>query len=81
MPGHLEDLYGTEVSPTLISTIGAKFWLSVCTAWKNRGVTDGFLACVDGLKGLPEALEAVVPQTQGQLCIVHKARNSLQYVP
>ena len=145
--GHLEDLYGTEVSPALISTItdavldevrtwqsrplasvypilyfdalfvksrqegpvqtkavylalgvtmegekellglwlseseGAKFWLSVFTDLKNRGVQDCFIACVDGLKGLPEAIEAVFPTTQVQLCIVHKVRNSLKYVP
>jgi putative transposase len=145
--GHLEDLYGTEVSPALISTItdavldevrtwqsrplasvypilyfdalfvksrqegpvqtkavylalgvtmegekellglwlseseGAKFWLAVFTDRKNRGVQDCFIACVDGLKGLPEAIEAVFPTTQVQLCIVHKVRNSLKYVP
>jgi len=145
--GHLEELYGTEVSPTLISSItdavleevrpwqarplasvspilycdalfvqsrqegpvqtqavylalgitmdgekellglwrseseGAKFWLSVFTELHNRGVEDGFIACVDGLKGLPEAIEAVFPKTQVQLCIVHKVRNSLKYVP
>jgi putative transposase len=144
--GHLEELYGTEVSPTLISTItdavldevrtwqarplaavypilyfdalfvksrqegpvqtkavylalgitmdgekellglwlseseGAKFWLSVFTDLQNRGVQDCFIACVDGLKGLPEAIEAVFPKTQVQLCIVHKVRNSLRYV-
>jgi transposase-like protein len=60
---------------------GAKFWLSVFTELKNRGVEDCFIACVDGLKGLPEAIEAVFPQTQVQLCIVHKVRNSLKYVP
>ena len=59
---------------------GAKFWLSVFTELKNRGVTDCFIACVDGLKGLPEAVEAVFPKTQVQLCIVHKVRNSLKYV-
>jgi transposase-like protein len=144
--GHLEELYGVEVSPTLISNVteavweevqawqsrplesvypilyfdalfvksresgpvknravylalavnlqgekellglwlaeseGSKFWLSVFTELKNRGVQDCFIACVDGLKGLPEAVEAVFPQTQVQLCIVHKVRNSLQYV-
>ena len=147
MQAHLEDLYGVEVSPTLISNItdavldevrtwqarplasvypilyfdalfvksrqegpvqtkavyvalgitlegekellglwlseseGAKFWLSVFTDLKNRGVEGCFIACVDGLKGLPEAIEAVFPQTQVQLCIVHKVRNSLKYVP
>jgi putative transposase len=60
---------------------GAKFWLSVFTELKTRGVEDCFIACVDGLKGLPEAIEAVFPQTQVQLCIVHKVRNSLKYVP
>jgi putative transposase len=145
--GHLEELYGTEVSPTLISTItdavledvrtwqarplasvypilyfdalfvksrqegpvqtkavylalgvtmdgekellglwlseseGAKFWLMVFTELKNRGVQDCFIACVDGLQGLPEAIETVFPKTQVQLCIVHKVRNSLKYVP
>ena len=145
--GHLEELYGTEVSPTLISSLtdavldevrtwqarplasvypilyfdalfvksrqegpvqtkavslalgitmdgekerlglwlseseGAKFWLSVFTELQNRGVEDCFIACVDGLKGLPEAIEAVFPKTQVQLCIVHKVRNSLKYVP
>ena len=60
---------------------GAKFWLSVFTELKTRGVEDCFIACVDGLKGLPEAMEAVFPQTQVQLCIVHKVRTSLKYVP
>src|SRR5262249_57449563 len=60
---------------------GAKFWLSVFTELHNRGVTDCFIACVDGLKGLPEAIEAVFPKTQVQLCMVHKVRNSLKYVP
>ena len=147
MQGPLEDLSGTEVSPTLISTItdagldevrpwqsrplasvypildfdalfvqsrqegpvqtkavslalgvilegekellglwlseseGAKFWLSVFTARKNRGVQDCFIACVDGRKGLPEAIEAVFPKPQVQLCIVPKVRHSLRYVP
>ena len=60
---------------------GAQFWLSVFTERKNRGVTDGFIACVDGLKGLPEAIEAVLPKTQVPLCIVPKVRTSLRYVP
>jgi transposase-like protein len=143
---HLEELYGVDVSPTLISTItdavledvrawqsrpldpvypilyfdclfvksrqegvvknkavyvalgvnlqgekellglwvsepeGAKFWLSVFTELQNRGVEDCFVACVDGLAGLPEALETVFHQTQVQLCIVHKVRQSLKYV-
>ena len=144
--GHLQELYGTEVSPTLISSVtdaviedakawqsrplealypivyldcihvkvrdtgavrvkavylalginragekellglwiaqteGAKFWLQVMTELKNRGVQDIFIACVDGLKGFPEAIETVYPQTTIQLCLVHLVRNSLNFV-
>lgn len=144
--GHLEEMYGTEVSPTLISSVtdavidevkawqsrpldalypivyldcihvkvrdagavrakavylalginmagekellgiwiaqteGAKFWLQVVTELKNRGVQDIFIACVDGLKGFPEAIETVYPKTAVQLCIVHMVRYSLNYV-
>lgn len=144
--GHLMDIYGTEVSPDLISTVtdevldevrawqnrpldsiypivfldairikarhngqivnkavylaigvnldghkevlgiwlaeqeGAKFWLMVITELKNRGLEDILIACVDGLKGFPEAIESVFPQTEVQLCIVHMIRNSLKYV-
>jgi putative transposase len=59
---------------------GAKFWLNVFTELKNRGVNDILIACVDGLKGLPEAIEAVFPETEVQLCIVHMVRNSLKFV-
>jgi putative transposase len=144
--GHLEEMYGTEVSPTLISSVtdavieevkawqtrpldalypivyldcihvkvrdagsvrakavylalginmagekellgiwiaqteGAKFWLQVVTELKNRGVQDIFIACVDGLKGFPEAIETIYPKTAVQLCIVHMVRYSLNYV-
>lgn len=144
--GHLEEMYGTEVSPTLISSVtdavaeevktwqsrpldalypivyldcihvkvrdagtvrakaaylalginmagekellgiwiaqteGAKFWLQVITELKNRGVADIFIACVDGLKGFPEAIETLYPKTAVQLCIVHMVRYSLNYV-
>jgi len=144
--GHLEEIYGVEVSPTLISLVtdavteeviawqnrpldalypivymdairvkcrdsghvlnkavhlaiginveggkevlgmwvseneGAKFWLQVVTELKNRGVQDIFIACVDGLKGFPAAIETVFPKTQVQICIVHMVRNSLTYV-
>lgn len=61
-------------------TEGAKFWLQVVTELKNRGVKDIFIACVDGLKGFPEAIETVFPETQIQLCVVHLVRNSLNYV-
>jgi putative transposase len=144
--GHLEEIYGVEISPGLISTVtdavldevrawqarpldavypilyldalqvkvksqgrvvnkaiylafgvnlhglkevlgmwaaeaeGAKFWMQVVTELKNRGVSDIFIACVDGLKGFPEAIEAVFPATQVQLCMVHLVRHSLRYV-
>jgi putative transposase len=144
--GHLEEIYGVEVSPTLISNVtdavkeevtawqnrpidavypilyldalyvkirdtghiqnraiyvaigvnmqgrkevlglwmgqaeGAKFWLQVLTELNNRGLQDIFIACVDGLKGFPEAIETVFPKTQVQLCIVHLLRASLNYV-
>lgn len=61
-------------------TEGAKFWLGVVTELKNRGVQDIFIACMDGLKGLPEAVNAVYPKTLTQLCIVHLVRASLRYV-
>lgn len=143
---HLEDIYGVEVSPSLISTVtnavmdevkewqsrpleplypivyfdaivvktredgrtvnksvylalavnmegqkellglwislneGAKFWLNVMTELQNRGLKDIFIACVDGLKGFPEAIETVFPNTKVQLCIVHMIRNSVKYV-
>ena len=146
MQGHWEEMYGVEVSPTLISNVteavmdevrawqsrpldplypivyldalmvkmrdngvvqnravyvalgvtregrkevlglwssaneGAKFWLQGLTELKNRGLQDIFLACVDGLKGFPQAIETVYPQTTVQLCIVHLVRGSLQYV-
>lgn len=59
---------------------GANFWLQVLTDLSNRGVKDILIACVDGLKGFPEAIEAIFPNTEVQLCIVHQIRNSLKYV-
>ena len=145
--GHLEEIYGVEVSPTLISNVteavveevkawqsrpldelvpilyldalfvkvrdnghvqnqaiyvaigvnlegnkevlglwagqteGAKFWLQVLTELQSRGVKDILIACVDGLKGFPDAIEAVFPRAEVQLCIVHLIRASLNYVP
>lgn len=61
-------------------TEGAKCWLAVFTELRQRGVQDCFVACVDGLAGLPDALETIFPQTQVQLCIVHKVRQSLRDV-
>lgn len=62
------------------NTEGAKFWLMVLTELRNRGLLDVFIACVDGLKGFPEAIESVYPKALVQLCIVHLVRNSLKYV-
>jgi len=64
----------------IAKTEGAKFWLIVLTELKNRGMQDMFIASVDGLKGFPDAIETVYPDTQVQLCIVHMVRHSLKYV-
>jgi len=76
MEGHKEVL-GLWIE----QTEGAKFWLRVMNEIKNRGVNDVFIAVVDGLKGFPEAINAVFPQTSVQTCIVHMIRHSLNYVP
>jgi putative transposase len=75
MEGHKEVL-GLWIA----QTEGAKFWLQVVTELKTRGVQDIFIACVDGLKGFPEAIEVVYPKAAVQLCIVHMVRNSLNFV-
>jgi putative transposase len=75
MDGHKEVL-GLWIE----QTEGAKFWLRVMTEIKNRGVNDVFIAVVDGLKGFPEAINAVFPETDVQTCIVHMIRHSLAYV-
>lgn len=72
----IKEVLGMWVS----QTEGAKFWLGVVTELKNRGVDDIFIACVDGLKGLPEAIETVYPRAEVQQCIVHLVRQSLNYV-
>ena len=64
----------------IAQTEGAKFWLQVVTELKNRGLEDILIACVDGLKGFPEAIETVYPKTEVQLCIVHMVRHSLNFV-
>ena len=76
LQGH-KDLLGIWVS----ENEGAKFWLSVLTDLRSRGVNDILIACVDGLKGFPEAINSEYPETQVQLCIVHMVRNSLRFVP
>jgi transposase-like protein len=74
-----KDLLGIWIGE--VEAEGAKFWLKVLTDLKHRGLKDILIACCDGLKGFPQAIEAVYPQTQVQLCIVHLMRNSLRYVP
>lgn len=75
MDGHKE-LLGLWIA----ENEGAKFWLRVLTELKNRGVQDILIACIDGLKGFPDAINTVFPETKIQLCIVHMVRNSLKYV-
>jgi transposase-like protein len=71
-----KDLIGMYVS----ESEGAKFWLSVLTDLKNRGMQDMLIACIDGLKGFPEAIASIFPHTEIQTCIVHQIRNSLRYI-
>lgn len=71
-----KDLIGMYLS----ESEGAKFWLSVLTDLKSRGVEDMLIACIDGLKGFPEAIAAVFPQTEIQMCVVHQIRSSLRYI-
>jgi len=76
MEGHKELL-----GMWLAETEGAKFWLSVLTELKSRGLEDILIACVEGLKGFPETIRAEYPKTRAQLRIVHMVRNSLKLVP
>ena len=71
-----KELLGLYIS----ETEGARYWLNVLTDLYNRGVKDILIACVDGLKGFPEAIETLYPKTEVQLCIIHQIRNSLKYV-
>lgn len=75
MEGH-KDLLGMYIS----KSEGSNFWLSVLTDLQNRGVKDTMFACIDGLKGFPDAIRSVFPNTVVQLCIVHQIRNSVKYV-
>jgi len=59
---------------------GARFWLKVCTELQNRGERDVLIACIDGLKVLPDAIRMVFPEVEIQLCIIHMIRNSIKYV-
>ena len=76
LEGH-KDLLGLWIA----ENEGAKVWLNVLTELQNRGVKDILIACVDGLKGFPDAINAVYPDTRIQLCIVHMVRNSVKFVP
>lgn len=71
-----KDLLGMYVA----KSEGANFWLSVLSDLQNRGIKDILIACVDGLKGFPDAINSIFPQTTVQLCIVHQIRNSIKYV-
>jgi len=71
------DVLGMWVGPT--GGEGAKFWLTVLTELRNRGITDTFIVCCDGLKGLPESIRATWPLADVQLCVVHLVRSSLRY--
>ena len=71
-----KDILGIYVS----ETEGANFWLNVLTDLRNRGIKDILIACVDGLKGFPEAISNIFPKTEIQLCIIHQIRNSLKYI-
>ncbi|AEB76889.1 transposase, Mutator family [Clostridium botulinum BKT015925] len=75
MSGH-KDILGIWVG----ESEGAKFWLSVCNDLKNRGVKQILIACMDGLRGLPDAIKTVYPEVSIQTCIVHQIRNSLKYI-
>lgn len=71
-----KDLLGMYIS----KSEGSNFWLSVLSDLQNRGVKDILITCIDGLKGFPDAIKSVFPETNVQLCIVHQIRNSLKYV-
>lgn len=71
-----KDILGLYIS----ESEGANFWLSVLTDLNNRGMQDILMASVDGLKGFPEAIKAIFPKTEVQLCIIHQIRNSIRYV-
>ena len=77
------DLEGNKVvvGIWIEQTQGAKFWLKILNELKNRGVQDILILCCDGLKGMPEAVEAAFPNTIVQTCIVHMLRNSARFVP
>lgn len=74
--GGKKELLGMYIS----HSEGANFWLSVLSDLQNRGVRDILIACIDGLKGFPEAIKSVFPQTNVQLCVIHQVRNSMKYV-
>ena len=71
------DVLGMWVGPT--GGEGAKFWAGILTELRNRGITDTFIVCCDGLKGLPDAIRATWPQAEVQLCVVHLVRSSLRF--
>jgi len=79
--GMLEQLLQEVLGIWIGEAEGAKFWLKVCTELQNRGVKDVLIACMDGLKALPDAIRMVFPEVEIQLCIIHMIRNSIKYIP
>lgn len=84
----IKEMYGVDIEGHkellglwISENEGAKFWLNVLTELQNLGVKDILIACIDGLKGFPDAINAVYPDTQIQLCIVHMVRNAMKFVP
>jgi putative transposase len=73
----LKEVLGIWVS----DTEGAKFWMHVLNELKNRGVDDILIACVDGLKGFPEAIKAIYPEAEVQVCIAHQIRHTIKFLP
>lgn len=71
-----KDMLGIWIS----ESEGANFWTAICTELRNRGVQDIYIACVDGLKGFPDAIHSVFPLTDIQLCVIHMIRNTLKYI-
>ena len=72
--------YSDVLGMYVVQNESAKFWLSILNGLKNRGVEDILIACVDGLTGFPQAIEAVFPQTEIQQCIIHQIRNTTKFV-
>ena len=78
--GYTMEVYKDILGLWVDEAEGAKFWLGICNDLKNRGVKEILIACMDGLKGLPQAIQTVFPSANIQTCIVHQIRNSIKYI-